>query len=724
MKSHRHVSCLLSVLLITLVTVPIVTAQIAWVPMGPFGGHCTDIAATSDGTLYAYSYGVYRSTNHGASWEPTGYYGSWDGHLLVSDSAVFVTTFSDLYRVDCQPPRFIPRDGSSNTLVSIDHDGRLFRTGDSHTNFHFFRSTDYGEHWTVIDTSLSTYGSRIGAFPDNSLITSGINQSRMTNFRSTDHGEHWSVYGTPDHSLAVEVLQYALGEDGIGCAATDRAVQYTSDSGISWNVVFNIPINGYIEKIGLQGDQRFHFLTYTGGDSSTFFWMPAASGSYVPTVFHHRMYSFESNDALGPIFAGEYPGIWRADSSGNIAPFGDSLNSLNCRRIFVDANNRIHCFAGIDTSFFHFYSDDIGMQWTRAVCPSNIYYANCVITNNYWYALSTSNNEIFHSSDGGLTWYYHATIPTRIAASNLVAFDDGTLVTSTYNSLQMHYSSDAGTSWHAFGFPDSTDYELIYEFTAIDTSVIVGLTNGTISGTYRWSLHDSLRLISPFTCQRLASKGLDGMYYWWMTDSVSQYSLYLSSPDWTTLLHIPLPDSLSEITPLAVDAAGQLYLQRNGITWMSSDRGQHWTQITTGLPYTSSDENVFYESNTVTELAIHPVTGVLLAGMTHGIFRTASSVTSVAESHRTALPTILALSNYPNPFNGSTVVSFTVPHANRVTVAIYNVNGELVTKLLNKSLAAGEHSVRWNAEGISSGVYFCKVISGNLNATRKLILVK
>jgi hypothetical protein len=89
--------------------------------------------------------------------------------------------------------------------------------------------------------------------------------------------------------------------------------------------------------------------------------------------------------------------------------------------------------------------------------------------------------------------------------------------------------------------------------------------------------------------------------------------------------------------------------------------------------------------------------------------------------------------NHPNPFNPSTTISFTLPEASTVYLAVYNSLGEEVSVLVNDEVAAGIHSVVWNAANagvnMPSGVYTYRihaVTSGGreFHEVRKMMLVK
>lgn len=79
--------------------------------------------------------------------------------------------------------------------------------------------------------------------------------------------------------------------------------------------------------------------------------------------------------------------------------------------------------------------------------------------------------------------------------------------------------------------------------------------------------------------------------------------------------------------------------------------------------------------------------------------------------------------NFPNPFNARTTISFGLPDEASVSIAIYNVAGQLVETIDAGELSAGYHSVIWNAS-VASGVYFYKVTAGNFSETMKMTLLK
>ncbi|MBD3165764.1 T9SS type A sorting domain-containing protein [bacterium] len=89
------------------------------------------------------------------------------------------------------------------------------------------------------------------------------------------------------------------------------------------------------------------------------------------------------------------------------------------------------------------------------------------------------------------------------------------------------------------------------------------------------------------------------------------------------------------------------------------------------------------------------------------------------------VPNDFALGNaYPNPFNPSTTINFDVARLSNVKIAAYNVMGQEVATVLNRSMDAGSYNVTWNAADLASGVYFVRMEADGFNAVRKVMLMK
>jgi hypothetical protein len=104
-----------------------------------------------------------------------------------------------------------------------------------------------------------------------------------------------------------------------------------------------------------------------------------------------------------------------------------------------------------------------------------------------------------------------------------------------------------------------------------------------------------------------------------------------------------------------------------------------------------------------------------------------TAATSVGNAGSTPAEFAL-LQNYPNPFNPSTKIQYTIKNAGLVSLKVYNLLGQEVATLINDRQAAGTYTISFGIDngtsGLSSGVYFYRLITGSFVSTKKLILIK
>lgn len=103
------------------------------------------------------------------------------------------------------------------------------------------------------------------------------------------------------------------------------------------------------------------------------------------------------------------------------------------------------------------------------------------------------------------------------------------------------------------------------------------------------------------------------------------------------------------------------------------------------------------------------------------------NVTSVSDNTMPSLVSIV--SAHPNPFNPRTTIGFEVGATSDLRLAIYDLQGRVISSLLEGRFAAGYHEAEWqgvdrSGHGVPSGVYFCRLVSGNTAQTCKLVLVR
>ena len=79
---------------------------------------------------------------------------------------------------------------------------------------------------------------------------------------------------------------------------------------------------------------------------------------------------------------------------------------------------------------------------------------------------------------------------------------------------------------------------------------------------------------------------------------------------------------------------------------------------------------------------------------------------------------------YPNPFNPSTTINFSVAENVYLSLVIYDMQGRAVETLVSQNFAPGVYELNWNATNLASGIYFAKLSSSGYEQTQKLMLIK
>ena len=129
----------------------------------------------------------------------------------------------------------------------------------------------------------------------------------------------------------------------------------------------------------------------------------------------------------------------------------------------------------------------------------------------------------------------------------------------------------------------------------------------------------------------------------------------------------------------------------------------------------------------IDDMQLHAATRIIRA-FTHGrsiweLNLDDLEVTDVAEDQHVPFAPKLS-QNYPNPFNPTTEIRYRVPGTGHVTLKIYNIVGQEVSTLVDEVKQPGTYTVEWDAGGMPSGVYFCRLEAGNFVQSRKMLLLK
>ena len=293
---------------------------------------------------------------------------------------------------------------------------------------------------------------------------------------------------------------------------------------------------------------------------------------------------------------------------------------------------------------------------------------------------------LFRTTDGGETWS-DTTLPTNgiIQRVHLTDQNTGWILTSSCGSLlcwsQIYKTTDGGNFWQtqmdSLG-PSLSDIS----FTDSQNGIAVGNTSPYFTG--------------------VIYKTTDGGETW-----LNNFGPPFGEFDFVDAFHIS--NSVIAIWGINWDWVDVFYWSTDsGVTWQLRDSMQ--------FIYPIHINRIFF-ADTLNGWAVG--NGGTILHTTNG------GVSFVEEEQIEEMPSEFLLSNnYPNPFNPSTKIKYSVLQASNVELKVYDILGNEIETLINEEKPAGTYELTWLAENLPSGVYFYQLKAGNFIETKKMVLMK
>ena len=153
--------------------------------------------------------------------------------------------------------------------------------------------------------------------------------------------------------------------------------------------------------------------------------------------------------------------------------------------------------------------------------------------------------------------------------------------------------------------------------------------------------------------------------------------------------------------------------------YRSTDSLKSWTLLDSSKYLPLFDYNLDWHSR----VFIDRLSGSLYVTSAQGLYKYYKPVTGI---HTVSGPPsqFILYSNYPNPFNPSTIVRYDLPKTSKVLIEVYNVLGQKVEKLEDKTEQAGTHEVTFHGSRFPSGIYLCRIETHYGNRIIKMMLLK
>ncbi len=377
----------------------------------------------------------------------------------------------------------------------------------------------------------------------------------------------------------------------------------------------------------------------------------------------------------GDLFAGTlYDGVFRTTDWGDTWTAANTgLMNLNVNCLSVDSNGCLYAgtYAGL------FSSTDAGAHWLEVSLGAPGRYVSSIAfgSSNIMYLAvwDAAEGGVYRSTDHGGSWTGINNGLTTTGVQSLATDSEGRLFAGT--DIGVFRSVDAGESWSWVSD--------VYYSTVMTKSFAVSPAGYVFAATHR-GIFRSTEAGTSWVCVAL-------------TDLICRAVAV---------------NSLGHV--FASSCTGHMvgYSRENGVT-LSTDNGVTWNEANGGLL-----------DSAVTCLAVDSF-GYLYAGTeTMGVFRSVLPTTGV-RGDDLELPAGFSLSqNYPNPFNPSTTMRYAVPARSALELTVFNALGQHVRALVRGEAEAGYNEVTFDAAGLPSGVYFCRLKAGTTILTRKMLLVR
>lgn len=103
--------------------------------------------------------------------------------------------------------------------------------------------------------------------------------------------------------------------------------------------------------------------------------------------------------------------------------------------------------------------------------------------------------------------------------------------------------------------------------------------------------------------------------------------------------------------------------------------------------------------------------------------KTFGKLTSV-ENGKSIIPGSMTIQAYPNPFNPTTTISYSIPKASPVELKVFDMLGREIQTLVSKEQSAGEYNIKFDASSLPSGMYVYSIQAGELRVSKKMLLLK
>ena len=321
---------------------------------------------------------------------------------------------------------------------------------------------------------------------------------------------------------------------------------------------------------------------------------------------------------------------------------------------------------------------------------------------------------LMKTTNGGNTWDEIPYTGNWLSHIQFINDTTGWIIDHTGNN-KIRKTTDGGVNWET-QIEETQQYEYFSVLHFLDDSIGWALGHHNVYKTTN-SGRNWLRITDPFEMQVLKLSFINANFGWISTGAFL-HKTEDGGNSWTTYETKLKYGNDFEIRDLlflnknfgVVTTSGGIYTTHDGgenfELFYSSQSGQY----VFGTTYYVNNQNCWGigRRGKILKFSVDP---------------TATGINRREEFNITP-DQFMLFQNYPNPFNPSTNIRFSLQKSDYIALKIFNIAGQKVASLVDEVLAAGEHQVHWQADGLPAGIYLARLQSGSATKIMKLILQK
>jgi photosystem II stability/assembly factor-like uncharacterized protein len=477
----------------------------------------------------------------------------------------------------------------------------------------------------------------------------------------------WYIQNTPttnrlrSTTFTDSINGWAAGYNGTILHTTNGGTNWTLENSNTSQTLFSIQFPN--NNIGYAFGENGTFLKYSDGQ-----WTAGQSGTV------NRLYSSHFIDENNGWASGALETIIRTTDAGNnwqsqSVTHDDPLHSI----YFIDANNGwavTEGYLGDNTRYgIVFRTTDGGANWIQKFSLSEYLFHSVFFINPNTGWIAGSNGIMFRTDDGGNYWNYQY-VPTDgwLYSVYFINQNLGWVVGDTDGII--FNTTNGGYTWVG-NYTSASDWLFSIQFIDQNLGWAVG-DNGRIQHTTNGSI--PVELVS-FSADNINS---DVRLSWITASELNNKGFEIERK------------TINEYESIAfIEGSGTSTETR---TYSFTDRNPGNGKYFYRLKQIDYDGSFKYSEEVSIDLNI-PIE--------YGLKQ-----------------------NFPNPFNPTTKIEFTLPYKTKVNLEVYDILGQKVADLMDNYLDSGDHSVIFNGNNLPSGIYYYRLKTDDYSAVKKLMLVK